>query len=322
MKIERYVTTSLGMVIERGTGSPPRDAVAEPVWRFRRAWAEKVLDASVADPHELRTRLRDVNDVMWARERRLRRRLHDGVRRRLPFGPPVVVPPVPYRSSPAVVAYLVWRMLPGDDVAEIVGDWPPCGEAVRITGKTMREVPFASLPELPRLPAASGGTDVAILLDVVHRVRPADVPHLTNEVARITRRFAFVTVPSFGVDAVSPPDGPLHGKVRPERVAHYEALGLDYDGPVPADDVDPEFARPGGCTVASVAWWTERFADAGLIRCAGVEQRLVPHLHRFEAYGRWKIFVLRRLDVAEPVGELHPDDEIVEMAVQLGLEPL
>ena len=46
----------------------------------------------------------------------------------------------------------------------------------------------------------------------------------------------YATIPSFGVNA-SGPDGHFDGKVRPERLAHYESLGADYGGPVPHEDL-------------------------------------------------------------------------------------
>lgn len=92
------------------------------------------------------------------------------------------------------------------------------------------------------------------------------------------------TIPSFGPDH-SGPDGHLEGNVRPERVDRHHGLGPDYRGPVPepdlAVDADDDLVE-GHLCMASFDWWTERFAQAGFIRCVEVEERLFADIEPAE----------------------------------------
>ena len=86
------------------------------------------------------------------------------------------------------------------------------------------------------------------------------------------------TIPSFGPNEHGP-GGWYQVKVRDDRVAHYESLGPDYEGPVPYDDLYRDATGEpieGHLTIASFAWWTARFAEAGFERCGEVERAAAP----------------------------------------------
>ena len=103
----------------------------------------------------------------------------------------------------------------------------------------------------------------------------------------------YATIPSFGHNA-SGPDGHLDGKVRPERLADYEALGDGLTGPIPAEDlaVDADGGPiEGHLTIASFDWWTARFADAGFDRWADVEQRLYADIAPAGLGRFWNLYV-------------------------------
>jgi SAM-dependent methyltransferase len=226
------------------------------------------------------------------------------------------------------VAYLVSRMLPGKRVVDV--SWTPaCRLApLRVCRRTPigivlgqgRVVPDQSLPfayaSLPRLPFADSSAEILIVLDVLQALPPRLVGDAIGELARVASRFVFASVPSFGVDGFSPPNGRLDDKVDPELLAHYASLGEAYEGPIPAGHL-LRGANPPFETVASIAWWTRQFEQAGLCRCAGVEQRLVPFLEQLGLYGQLKLYVLRRPDVPEPVGEIHTPSELDSIALAL-----
>jgi hypothetical protein len=76
---------------------------------------------------------------------------------------------------------------------------------------------------------------------------------------------------------------------------------------VPYDDLYRDAAGEpieGHLTMSSFAWWTARFADAGLVRCDATERRIHPELARMGLTKYWNLYVLRRADVLEPPPDL------------------
>jgi SAM-dependent methyltransferase len=148
-----------------------------------------------------------------------------------------------------------------------------------------------------RLPFDDRSFDVVTAFETLEHVPPADVPHAVAELARLSRDFVVVTIPSFGPRPPLP-SGWFDAKVRPDRVEHYRALGPSYDGPVPAEDlaVDAE-GQPveGHVCIASFAWWRRQFEAAGLRADPALDEwahrQLEPHgLH---VYLDWMTFRAR-----------------------------
>jgi SAM-dependent methyltransferase len=166
---------------------------------------------------------------------------------------------------------------------------------------------------LAGLPHRSGEFDVVTAFEVLEHLAPEDVPAALAELRRVSGGWLVATIPSVGPNEHGP-GGWFNAKVRDEVLERYLALGDDYDGPVPHDDIrrDPS-GRPieGHLTVASFRWWTERFAEAGFERCGEVERRIHPSLARFGLTKYWNLYVCRTPGTAVPPDPLHPPDEVV-----------
>ncbi len=134
---------------------------------------------------------------------------------------------------------------------------------------------------LGRLPYEDGAFDVVVALETLEHLPPEDVDRALRELRRVCRGVLYATIPSFGPNGGGGPDGHVVGKVRPERIEHYQALGASFDGPVPFDDLARDVQGDpveGHLTIASFAWWTARFAAAGFERRPDVERRMVADL--------------------------------------------
>jgi len=159
------------------------------------------------------------------------------------------------------------------------------------------------------LPFRDGAFDVVTALETLEHLSPPDVPAAVAELARVSRRWVLCTIPSFGPNP-NGPGGWFQVKVRDDRVAHYESLGPDYTGPIPYVDLYRDaLGHPieGHLTVASFAWWTQRFADAGLVRCGGTERCVHPELARLGLTKYWNLYVFRRPDAPEPGADRDPE---------------
>ena len=143
------------------------------------------------------------------------------------------------------------------------------------------------------LPYDDGEFELVSALEILEHLPPAAVPAALAELRRVCGGIVYATIPSFGHNA-SGPDGHLDGKVRPERLADYEALGDGLTGPVPEDDlaIDADGGPiEGHLTIASFEWWTARFADAGFDRWADVEQRLYADIAPAGLGRFWNLYV-------------------------------
>ncbi len=144
------------------------------------------------------------------------------------------------------------------------------------------------------LPWPDGAFDLVTALEILEHLPPDLVPDALAELARVSGAFLYATIPSFGPNA-SGAAGHFEGKVRPERLDHYHALGPDYRGPVPFEDlaVDAE-GKPveGHLCIASFEWWTERFAEVGLIRRPEIERRLYADIEPADLAPYWNLYVL------------------------------
>jgi len=168
------------------------------------------------------------------------------------------------------------------------------------------------------LPWADGHFDLVTTLEILEHLPPDRVPVALAELARVCGGYLYATIPSFGPNR-SGPDGHFEGKVRPERLAHYHDLGPDYRGPVPqadlAVDAEGELVE-GHLCIASFEWWTERFAEAGFVRCVEVEERLYADIAPADLAPFWNLYVFR-LDGADPavVEPREPERTLAELGL-------
>ena len=173
-----------------------------------------------------------------------------------------------------------------------------------------------------RLPFPDGRFDLVTALETLEHLPPEAVPGAVAELRRVTSGYLVATIPSFGPNP-NGPGGWLTVKVRDERVPHYESLGPGYDGPVPFEDLYRDAqGEPieGHLTIASFSWWTQRFAEAGLVRCAAAERAMHPHLARFGLTKYWNLYVLRVPDAPEPGPDVRPPEEIAHWEANFGLD--
>jgi len=173
------------------------------------------------------------------------------------------------------------------------------------------------------LPFQAGGAPVVTLFETLEHLPPRVVADALREIYRATSGFVVATIPSFGPNEHGP-DGWFAGKVRWDALERYETLDRDYEGPIPFHDLmrDKE-GNPieGHVTIASFSWWTKRFAEAGLIRCGELEERMNPDLGRFGLLGDqiWHLYVFRKLEVAVPEAVPLSDEEIAQAETLLNL---
>jgi hypothetical protein len=235
-------------------------------------------------------------------------------------------------SNADVAAYLLWRFLPMERSLDVGCAFGFVVEALREVGVDAKgvdtsqyavdhaalgargHVRYANLRH--RLPFRRGTFDLDTALETLEHLSPEGVPHAIAELARVSSKWVVATIPSLGANEFGP-GGWLEAKVRQERLDHYRSLGDGYEGPVPYDDLyRDEHGDPveGHLTIASFSWWTQRFADAGLVRCGETERRMHPHIARFGMTKYWNLYVLRHRDAPEPPDvPVRRDDEIADV---------
>jgi SAM-dependent methyltransferase len=143
------------------------------------------------------------------------------------------------------------------------------------------------------LPYGDGEFDLVSVLEILEHLPPEAVPEALREVRRVCGGIVYATIPSVGTNA-SGPTGHFDGKVRPERLEHYRALGPDYPGPVPQEDlaVDAQGAPiEGHLCIASFEWWSTQFAQAGFERWVEVERRLYADIEPAGLEQFWNLYV-------------------------------
>jgi hypothetical protein len=146
---------------------------------------------------------------------------------------------------------------------------------------------------LSGLPYEDESFDLVSVLETLEHLPPERVAPALTELRRIAGGVVYATIPSFGPNA-SGPDGHYDGKVRPERLAHYAALGSEYAGPIPFDDLEVDAGGApieGHLTIASFEWWTEQFEIAGFERWVEVERRLHADLAPTGLSEFWNLYV-------------------------------
>ncbi len=169
------------------------------------------------------------------------------------------------------------------------------------------------------LPWPDGTFELVTALEILEHLPPDRVPDALSELARVCSGHLYATIPSFGPNR-SGPDGHFEGKVRPERVAHYQGLGADYFGPVPeadlAVDADGELVE-GHLCIASFEWWTARFTEAGFTRCIDVEERLYADIEPANLAPYWNLYVFRASGADPSVTEpREPERTLAELGLR------
>jgi len=173
---------------------------------------------------------------------------------------------------------------------------------------------------LAGLPWDEGAFDLVSALETLEHLPPVHVPGALAELRRVCSGFVYATIPSFGENGGGGPDGFFDGKIRPERLAHYQALPPGYEGPVPFADLARDAAGEpveGHLTMASYRWWTARFADAGFTRRADVERRVYADIEPAGLATFWNVYVFcapgAQDEVAEP---REPARSLVELGLR------
>jgi hypothetical protein len=242
-----------------------------------------------------------------------------------------------YMSNADVAAYLVWRFLPAPHTLDAGCAFGFVVEALREIDVDAEgvDVSFFAIDHaspgarghvrqgslLDRLPFDDASFDAVTALETLEHLPPESIPAAISELRRVSRGYLLATIPSFGPNA-NGPGGWFNGKVRDERLAHYQQLPDTYEGPIPYDDlaVDAE-GNPleGHLTIASFSWWTKQFEAAGLERCANIERRIHPHLARFGLTKYWCLYVLRVAGVTEAREDSRSQAEIDALEDRWGL---
>jgi hypothetical protein len=234
-------------------------------------------------------------------------------------------------SNADVAAYLIWRTFPSTRTLEVGSAFGFVVEALRELGVdaegvdvSQYAIDHAALGArghiqygnlLHRLPFGDGAFGVVAAFETLEHLAPDAVPHAIAELRRVTSGFLVATIPSFG----SNPNGPggwLNAKVPDARLDVYQSQGDAFDGPVPYEDLmRDETGQPveGHLTVASFRWWTQRFTEAGFVRCAELERALHPHLARFGLTKYWNLYVLRVPDAPLPAPSVRTPAELKDV---------
>lgn len=238
-------------------------------------------------------------------------------------------------SNADIAAYVLWRNFRARRTLDVGCAVGYLVEALRELGVDARGCdvsPFAVTHAAPGalgyvrlgdlasgLPHGDGEFELVTCLEVLEHLRPDAVPGALAELRRVCGGLVYATIPSFGRNP-SGPHGHLVGKVRPERLEHYQALGDAFEGPVPEEDlaVDAEgMPVEGHLTIASYDWWTKRFAEAGFDRWADVERRLYADIAPAGLGQFWNLYVFALPETPEALAApRHPDRTLRELGLR------
>ena len=240
-------------------------------------------------------------------------------------------------SNANVAAYLAWRTFPARTaldvgcatgfVVEALRELGVDAEGVDISQYAIDHAAKGAVGHVRQgdlrhgLPFADHSFELITALETLEHLDPVDVPAAIGEIARVASRWVLCTIPSFGPNR-NGPGGWFQVKARDDRVAYYESLGPAYTGPIPYEDIYRDATgQPieGHLTMASFEWWTDRFAEAGLVRCDATERRVHPELARLGLTKYWNLYIFRAAGSDEPPPDARRPDEIAAVLGRFGL---
>ena len=241
-------------------------------------------------------------------------------------------------SNADVAAYLVWKHFDGERTLDVGCAMGFVVEALRELGVDAEGVDVSayavehaapgargrvrqgSLSE--RLPLPDAGFDVVTALETLEHLPPEAIPAAVAELRRVCRGYAVATIPSFGPNQAGP-GGWFQVKVRDDRVAYYESLGPDYEGPIPRIDIYRDVKGDpieGHLTLASFSWWTKRFEEAGFVRSIELERRLYRDIERLGLLIYWNLYVFHVPGVVVPPAPLRSAAAVADLERRWGLD--
>ena len=240
-------------------------------------------------------------------------------------------------SNANAAAYLAWRTFPATTSLDIGCATGFVVEALRELGLDARGFDVSPYAIEHAAPGARGhiregdlrqglrvpdrAFDLVTAFETLEHLPPGSIPGAVAELARVSAKWVYCTIPSFGPNR-NGPGGWYQVKVRDDRVAYYESLGPGYEGPIPFGDLYLDASGSpieGHLTIASFEWWTQRFADAGLVRCDATERRMHPELARLGLTKYWNLYVFRHADADEPGPGVRSEREIEAVTTRFGL---
>jgi SAM-dependent methyltransferase len=144
--------------------------------------------------------------------------------------------------------------------------------------------PFLGRADATALPVAGAACDTLLCFETFEHLYPHDIPAAAREIARCTTSWAFLSIPTYGIDdsgrAGIPIDDPDHQADAGAGRA-FRKLVLDAQG-------NPDL---GHLTLATWQWWTAQFAAAGMHRIRWLEQILNAHPFAADSASTWFFYI-------------------------------
>ncbi len=171
-----------------------------------------------------------------------------------------------------------------------------------------------------RIPWDDGAFDLVTCFETLEHLPQELSEKAVAELARVSRGYVVASIPSFGPRPPLPA-GWFDGKMRDGAAQEkYAALGAEYDGPIPVEDlaVDSNGSPlEGHITIASFRRWRGVFERAGLVRCEAVEEGIYEACKEFNLAGFFDFYVFAKKGV-----ELRPvADEVIAQRAREILRP-
>ncbi len=167
-----------------------------------------------------------------------------------------------------------------------------------------------------------GEFELVTAFEILEHLPPESIDKAISELRRVTSRYLFATIPTFGPNKYGP-DGWLYGKVRDEKLAYYDAQRNTFKGPVPYKDLmRDKNGNPveGHLTIASFDWWQERFQACGFERCGALEERIYPVIDALGLVGFWNLHVYKVPGVPDPPVDLRSPTEIADLEARWAID--